>query len=89
MVKNMMRLLIIVLICTALILIVTASFLCYRNLHWWEKDMRTIEKLGIWEKQAALPNGHRINYGELEGDGPALLLIHGQMAAWEVYAGTP
>lgn len=38
------------------------------------------------ERQVTLPNGNVINYGELEGDGPALLLIHGQMVSWEDYA---
>lgn len=76
------------LIFTALIVILVSAavFFCYNNLHWWEKDMKKIEKLGIREKQAALPGGQIINYGELEKDGPALLLIHGQMAAWEDYA---
>lgn len=63
-----------------------AARFCYNNLHWWEKDMRKIEKLGVEEKQATLPNGNVINYGEVPGDGPALLLIHGQMASWEDYA---
>lgn len=30
--------------------------------------------------------GHVINYGEVENDKPALLLIHGQMGMWEDYA---
>lgn len=66
--------------------ICAAGFWCYRNLHWWEKDRKRITKLGAVEKQVTLPNGNRINYGELEGDGPALLLIHGQMGSWEDYA---
>ena len=59
---------------------------CYHNLHWWEKDMAQIQKLGVMEQQVILPSGNIINYGELPGDGPALLLIHGQMGAWEDYA---
>lgn len=59
----------------------------YHNLHWWEKDTKKLEKLGVREKQVKLLSGHVINYGELERNGPALLLIHGQMAAWEDYAG--
>ena len=69
-----------------IILIAVAVVFCYQNTHWWEKDMKAIEKLGIQEKQITLPNGNTINYGELAGDGPALLLIHGQMVAWEEYA---
>ena len=41
-----------------------------------KKDMKKIEKLGVWEKQVALPGGRIINYGEMGGNGPALLLIH-------------
>lgn len=68
------------------ILLIAAAIFFYNNLHWWEKDMKKIEALGMEEKQVTLPNGHLINYGELEGDGPALLLIHGQMVSWEDYA---
>lgn len=74
----------------ALLVVVLAVFViyfCYENTHWWEKDMKKIEKLGICEKQITMPNGHVMNYGELESDSPPLLLIHGQMVAWEEYAG--
>lgn len=33
-----------------------------------------------------MPSGNVINYGEVENDRPALLLIHGQMGSWEDYA---
>lgn len=59
---------------------------CYGNTHWWVKEMRRIEALGVQERQAVLANGHVINYAELGGEGPALLLIHGQMSAWQDYA---
>ena len=59
---------------------------CYGNTHWWVKEMRRIEALGVQERQAVLANGHVINYAELGGEGPALLLIHGQMGAWQDYA---
>lgn len=85
--KKMFKVIGLCLLALVLIVIVAVSVSGYRNLHWWEKDMKKIEDLGIEEKQATLPNGHVINYGELAGDGPALLLIHGQMAAWEDYAG--
>ena len=48
--------------------------------------MKKLSKIGVQEKQAELPNGNVINYGEANGDGPALLLIHGQMVSWEEYA---
>ena len=59
---------------------------CYGNTHWWVKKMRKIEELGVQERQAVLQNGRVINYAELGGEGPALLLIHGQMGAWQDYA---
>lgn len=86
MVRKMLKIFGLILILFFIVLIVVAAIFCYKNTHWWEKDMKAIEKLGIQEKQITLPNGHIINYGELEGDGPALLLIHGQMATWEDYA---
>lgn len=86
MVRKMLKIIGLMLTLIVIVLVVAASIFCYRNTHWWEKDMQKIEKLGVLEKQVTLPNGHSINYGELEGDGPALLLIHGQMAAWEEYA---
>lgn len=86
MVKKMMKIVGIVFLVLLIVGIGILVYLCYQNLHWWEKDMKQIEKLGVMERYATLPNGNVINYGELEGDGPALLLIHGQMASWEDYA---
>ena len=86
MVKKMLKIIGMILGLIFIILATTAISFCYRNTHWWEKDMKSIEKLGVQEKQITLPNGNTINYGELDGDGPALLLIHGQMVAWEEYA---
>lgn len=58
----------------------------YSNLHWYDKNESNLKKAGAVEKQFTLPNGNVINYGEVENDNPALLLIHGQMGAWEDYA---
>lgn len=58
----------------------------YKNLNWWRQDLKKIKRAGAIEKQVTLPNGNTINYGETQGAGPALLLIHGQMGAWEDYA---
>lgn len=65
-----------------------AAFLIfvYRNLHWYDENVKNIRLADAKEKQVTLPNGNRINYGEVENDKPALLLIHGQMGAWEDYA---
>lgn len=86
MVGKMLKIIGFILVLIILILAVAAVAFCYQNTHWWETDMKAIKKLGVQEKQIMLPNGNTINYGELKGDGPALLLIHGQMAAWENYA---
>lgn len=58
----------------------------YRNIHWYDKYERSLTKVNAIEKQAALPSGNIINYGEVENDKPTLLLIHGQMGSWEDYA---
>lgn len=58
----------------------------YKNLFWYRANEKNIKKAGAKERQAAMPNGAVINYGEVENDKPALLLIHGQMGAWEDYA---
>lgn len=58
----------------------------YHNLHWYDKYEKALEKVEAEEKQVTLPNGNVINYGEVENNKPALLLIHGQMSIWEDYA---
>lgn len=58
-----------------------------RNLSWRSyEDEKALGKVNAREKQVTLPNGRTINYGEVENDKPALLLIHGQMSVWEDYA---
>ena len=76
-----------IIVCVVLVVsICIVSYFCYQNLHWWEKDMKKLTELGVVEKEVTLPNGNVINYGELPSEGPALLLIHGQMGSWEDYA---
>lgn len=86
MVRKTMKKIVIVLLVVLVAAVIAFGCFCYQNLHWWEKDMKKITELGTVEQQVTLPNGNIINYGELPGDGPALLLIHGQMGAWEDYA---
>ena len=69
-----------------LIGVIIISMFFYNNVHWWEKDNEKIKSSGTVEKQVVLPSGNVINYGETNGEGPALLLIHGQMGSWEDYA---
>lgn len=58
----------------------------YRNIHWYDKYEKALNKCNAKEKQLELPSGRKINYGEVENDKPALLLIHGQMSIWQDYA---
>lgn len=58
----------------------------YKNVHWYDKYESALKKVDAVEKQVTLPSGNVINYGEVENDKPALLLIHGQMGTWEDYA---
>lgn len=69
-----------------LIAIIAFGIFAYNNLHWYNKNIKNLKLAGAIEKQVTLPNGNIINYGEVDNDKPALLLIHGQMAAWEDYA---
>lgn len=68
------------------IAIAAVGFYWHRNVHWYDKYEKALKKVKAQEKQVTLPNGNIINYGEVENDKPALLLIHGQMSVWEDYA---
>lgn len=72
----------------SLIVFVLAAFgiYWYRNIHWYDKYQRALDKVGAMEKQFTTESGNVINYGEVANDKPALLLIHGQMGIWEDYA---
>lgn len=72
----------------AAVLLAAAAFLLYavRNLNGYRKNDAGIRKSGASEKQAKLPNGRTIHYGETENERPPLLLIHGQMVCWKDYA---
>ena len=56
------------------------------NMNWYDKYEAAISEVGAEEKQATPSDGRVINYGEVENDKPALLLIHGQMGIWQDYA---
>lgn len=58
----------------------------HHNINWYDKYEKALKKAGAVEKQVTLPNGNVINYGEVNNDKPALMLIHGQMSIWEDYA---
>ena len=58
MVKKMMKIVGIVFIVLLVVGICILVYLCYQNLHWWEKNIKQIEKLGVVERQVTLPNGN-------------------------------
>lgn len=80
----------VVLCAIALVLLAAAALLghfFYSNLHPVdERYMEETLQAGFLEKKAALQDGSVVNYGEGPNNGPALLLIHGQMVTWEDYA---
>ncbi|MFA9377924.1 MAG: alpha/beta fold hydrolase [Lachnotalea sp.] len=84
--KNVFRLIGVIVIVIIVIGIIMLGRFFYSNMHWWKKELDKIKKSGAEEKVVTLPNGNIINYGETTGDRPALLLIHGQMGAWEDYS---
>ncbi len=70
-----------------IILAILAGVYFYRNMHPKDdKDWEKTVKAGFTEKQAKLPDGTVINYGEGPNGGPSLLLIHGQGGDWTDYA---
>ena len=84
--KRVMKITGIILSVMIVLLVVAFGIYWYRNIHWYDKYEKALNKAGAQEKQITLPNENVINYGEVENDKPALLLIHGQMSTWEDYA---
>lgn len=84
--KRVVHIVLLVLLALVLLLAVVLGIYSYRNLHWYDKNQRNLKRAGATEQQVTLPSGSVINYGEVRNDKPALLLIHGQMGAWEDYA---
>ena len=76
-----------IILLTLIVLLLAAFGLYWRhNMHWYDRYEKALKQAGAQEKQVTLPGGNVINYGEVENDRPALLLIHGQMGIWEDYA---
>ena len=84
--KKAMKVVGIVLLVIIILPVAVFGIYWYRNIHWYDKYEKALKRAGAQEKQITLPNGNVINYGEVENDKPALLLIHGQMSTWEDYA---
>ena len=55
------------------------------NLTYFDRDMWAVRQAGFVEHEVTL-NGTRLNYAEGPDNGPALLLIHGQVMDWKNYA---
>lgn len=70
---------------TVLVLAVAAGAWFWRNMNYDRGDRRALANSGFVEKQATLPDGTVLNYGEGPAGGPPLLLIHGQQSSWESY----
>lgn len=85
-VKRIIRIVLLALLALVLLLALALGIFAYRNLNWYHKNERNLKRANATEQQVTLPNGNVINYGEVRNDKPALLLIHGQMGAWEDYA---
>ena len=84
--KRVLKITGIILLVIIVLLVTAFGIYWYRNIHWYDKYEKALKKVGAEEKQVTVPNGNVINYGEVENDKPALLLIHGQMSTWEDYA---
>ena len=77
-------------IAAGVVIVAAGAFAAYwDHIHWYDKYEQAIKQGGAEEKQAVLPSGSVINYGEVANDKPTLLLIHGQMSTWEDYALAP
>lgn len=77
-----------IVIAATILIVLAIGFVWYRhrNLHYNEALIRQAAQAGFKQKQATLPDGSVITYGEGPDGGPALLLIHGQAVAWEDYS---
>ena len=61
-------------------------FYAHRNLIYDYGTQVKLQQAGFQEKQAKLPDGSVLNYGEGPANGSALVLLHGQQVSWEDYA---
>src|SRR5699024_12285395 len=63
-----------------------ATAACYirRNTTYWQRARRALDRAGFVEKSAMI-DGAKLHYAQGPNNGPALLLIHGQMKDWTTY----
>lgn len=84
--KKAMKIVLMIVLILSVVASVTFGLSWHHNIHWYDKYEKALKTADAEEKQIILPNGNIINYGEVNNDKPALLLIHGQMGIWEDYA---
>ena len=80
----MKKILVIVGILISVILFVAICYV-YNNYNFDKPLLKQIKRAGLIEKQIKLDDGTLLNYAEGHKNGPPLLLIHGQAAAWQIY----
>lgn len=80
-----MRIILLVLGGLVLIMAIAAAGYVYNNMNYDKGTAKELQKAGFVQKQARLPDGTVLNYGEGPNNGPPLLLIHGQMTSWQDY----
>lgn len=68
-----------------LVIIIIFAIYCIRNTYYYEWGMKKIYAVGFKEKQITTENNTVLNYAEGPDNGPALLLIHGQLGDWTSY----
>ena len=71
--------------CILVLLGLAAVIYCRRCTRYWQGPRRRTLRAGFRERDAHLPDGSVLHYAEGPGNGPALLLIHGQTGCWEDY----
>lgn len=62
------------------------AFYAWNNTTYADRDRDAATEAGFAERTETLSSGTTVNYAEGPSNGPAVLLIHGQGAAWESYA---
>lgn len=83
--KKMLNIMLLALGGLLLLLVIAAAAYVYNNMNYDKGTQKRLSDAGFIEKQALLPDGTVLNYGEGPNNGPPLLLIHGQMTSWEDY----
>lgn len=77
-----LRIVLFVVLSLVIVLGLTAAGFVYNNLTYAEQDAGKVADAGFVEKRVRV-NGSELSYAEGPDNGPALLLIHGQMVDWQ------